>query len=600
MSFQLNIEGLDDNIRAFYQQALACEMLAEQASSAYASSSNIERLQDAARHYEEAANFIRHMIELLPEEKLTPEIQIWLYDTEALRFHCLGDCAYATYDYQNYVEHHEKSADARRQALQFIPEDDAFAASRLFHLGRMFYVMGDAQDGRAILLEQEGKWGEAAKAREEERNLKEKEFECLQQVLPHERIFHHVSRFWSAGRSRLQCLAKQAELDNDFQRMLECLRDAAHAAEQARQATPDWAPYTQICRQLQREIDQLMDEYPELAEGESVNALMIKYLGKGVGSNNRSLDEIITSLDEIAARKRKHLIPRCFKTGTPFCPYRLEEVEGQVFIGMPFRPEYENVFEFGVRPGLEDVGLRPWKGNEIISNIDIMCKMCRAIQQSPYAVVNISDWNPNVMFELGLLYAMHKHVLLIKDRREDVPVDLSGMEYVEYSRFEPLRERVHNYFARILQQGDHAPRKCFKLGVLYCAMNVEEDPQRVFVAMPFRDEQQNMYLYALKPAVERAELQTWKADEDLRNVDIMCKTCQSIQRSPYGVTDITGWNPNVMFELGLLYGHGKKVVLIKKVGDEVPVDLQGLEYIEYDDYTTLRQRLEKYLVLASR
>jgi len=594
--FTFDLDSFDDEVRSCYQRALASRVLADE------TSPEAQKLQKAAQYYGESARFIQEMIDLLPEGMLMPEIQIWLHDTEALQFHCLGDYAYfVAQNYDDYIEYHDKSAGARKQALRLIPADDkAFEGLMLFHLGRMFYVMGDAQDGRAILLEKAGKWKEAARAREEERDLKQKEFECLQQVVPPNAARHHLGRFWSAERSRLLCLVKQAELDGDYQQKLEHLQDALEAAEQARQATPDWPPYTQICRQLQREIDLLLGDHPELAEAESIQALMIRSLGRGMDHDRESLEEIIASLDAVAAKKRQHLIPRCFKIGAPFCPYRLEEMEDLVFVGMPFRPEYENVFRFAVEPSLAELSLKPWKANEVISNIDMMCKMCSAIQQSSFAIVNISEWNPNVMFELGLLYAMHKHVLLIKDSKHNVPVDLSGMEYVEYSRFDRLRESIYDYFTKILQEGSGAARKCFKLGILECPMDVERDPLRVFIAMPFRHEQENLYQYALKPAVERAGLRTWKADEDLQNVDIMCKTCQSIQRSPYGVADVTGWNPNVMFELGLLYGYGQKVVLLKQKNGEVPVDLQGLEYIEYDDYITLSKKVERYLSIVSR
>jgi tetratricopeptide (TPR) repeat protein len=597
MPLSLNCSDLDADARALCQRALACERLAEQAASEAHDSP--EKLEEAGQHYQEASEFIQQILELMTDEEV-PGVLLWLYDVEALRLHCLGDHAYfVNRDFQGYIEYHEKSANARRKALPLIPDDESSAGMRLFHKGRMFYVMADAQDGRAILLEREGKWRAAAKAREEERDLKENEIDCLRQILPHERVLHHVSRYWVAERGRLQCLARQAEIDKDFRQALEHLQNALQAAERARCATPDWAPYTQICRELQQQIGELLDDHPDLIEEESVDALMIKSLGRRLESED-GLRQVITSLDEVAARGRDHLIPRCFKTGTPFCPYRLEEREDQVFVGMPFVPEYENVFRFGLEPALRDVGLVTWKANEVLSNIDVMCKICQAIQQSFYAIVNISDWNPNVLFELGLLYAMHKHVLLIKDGHRDVPVDLSGIEYLEYSRFDRLRRRVHRYFIKALERGSTAPHRCFKLGVPQCAWDLEQDPLRVFVAMPFRAEQENMYQYALKPAIEQVGLRDWKADEDIRNVDIMCKTCRSVQRSSYGMADITGWNPNVMFELGLLYGYGKRTLLLNKRGREVPVDLQGLEYIEYEDYVALRKRISKYLLSVSR
>jgi len=597
MQGPLDFDQIDnEEARVCYQRALACQTLAQQASAETDTyPKNLEKILESAKHYEEALGFIRRLIKLLPKHLVTPGLFFWLYDTESVYYHSLGDHAYYSGDYEGKVLYHDRAAESRAQLIEHIPEGESFDALRLLNLGQMYYVQADALDGRAVLLEQEEKWREAAEIRKTERDLKRKELDCLKMVLPPSRLRHHVSRVWSAERTHLMCLVRLAQSEGDFPKAMEYLRDAAYAAERARQASPDWTPYGQVSRQLQSELRRLIEARPELIEGESVDALIIKYLGKGAEAEYESLGEIIVSLEQVAARKRKHLIPRCYKIGTPFCPYRLEEMEGQVFVGMPFRPEYENAFKYGIAPAIEDVGLTPWKANDIISNIDIMCKMCYAIQQSPYGVVNVSDWNPNVMFELGLLYAMRKHALLVKDSRQDVPVDLAGIEYVEYSRFDHLRASVRAHFAEVLKQGDGIPRECFKLGVPSCPLDVKEDPRRVFVGMPFREEQQNAYLYGVKPAVERVGLRTWKADEDLQNIDIMCKICQWVQRSLYGVIDITGWNPNVMFELGLLYGHGKKVVLIKHQREDVPADLRGLEFIEYDDFSILGQRLQSFL-----
>ena len=82
------------------------------------------------------------------------------------------------------------------------------------------------------------------------------------------------------------------------------------------------------------------------------------------------------------------------------------------------------------------------------------------------------------------------------------------------------------------------------------------------------------------------------------NRDLMCKICQMIQEAGICIVDITGWNANVLFELGLMYGRGKQVILIKHSEDkEENVDLKGMEYIPYDldRYDKLRESLTAVL-----
>ena len=50
------------------------------------------------------------------------------------------------------------------------------------------------------------------------------------------------------------------------------------------------------------------------------------------------------------------------------------------------------------------------------------------------------------------------------------------------------------------------------------------------------------------------------------------------------------------FELGLAYGLGKYVLLIKAKGCAVQTDLSGLEYVEYSHAGDLREKLLRWLV----
>jgi len=139
--------------------------------------------------------------------------------------------------------------------------------------------------------------------------------------------------------------------------------------------------------------------------------------------------------------------PYCFKIGA-VCSKEIVVTPNQVFIGMPFRKKFSDIYTYGIVPSLEKFKLEPWKADQEPSNIDIMCKICEHLQESQYAIINITDWNPNVLFELGLAYGLGKTVVLIKDKESGVPVDLKGMEYMEYESSEDLSRRLKKFFLR--------------------------------------------------------------------------------------------------------------------------------------------------------
>lgn len=141
---------------------------------------------------------------------------------------------------------------------------------------------------------------------------------------------------------------------------------------------------------------------------------------------------------------------KCFKTGGA-CT-RINELifkPSQVFIGCPFKQEYFNLVNYVIKPVCNELGYSTWIANEQFKNIDIMCKVCGGIQSSARAIIDITNWNANVLFELGLLYGLGKNVLLIKHDENDVPVDLKGIECVNYNmnNFDEANKIIKSYMS---------------------------------------------------------------------------------------------------------------------------------------------------------
>lgn len=122
---------------------------------------------------------------------------------------------------------------------------------------------------------------------------------------------------------------------------------------------------------------------------------------------------------------------RCFKTNSE-CSKQIMKDDKTVFIGMPYSKECEEVYKWGVLPVLKELNLKQLKADEKKWNGDIMCKVCHLIQSCEFAIINITTWNPNVLFELGLIYGLGKKAILIRDTNEKDKVDLKNMAYAKY------------------------------------------------------------------------------------------------------------------------------------------------------------------------
>jgi hypothetical protein len=71
----------------------------------------------------------------------------------------------------------------------------------------------------------------------------------------------------------------------------------------------------------------------------------------------------------------------------------------------------------------------------------------------------------------------------------------------------------------------------------------------------------------------------------------------SIKRAEFVVADLTGANPNVLFEVGLALGLSKPVLLLSQGTADVPADLHRQQVAMYrpDDLDTVRRYLELWL-----
>jgi len=137
----------------------------------------------------------------------------------------------------------------------------------------------------------------------------------------------------------------------------------------------------------------------------------------------------------------------------------------------------------------------------------------------------------------------------------------------------------------------HQMRKCFKLGIRGCPMKPDEKKNKVFVAMPFNNEHKDSFEYGIKIILDQTATEYYKADVEISNKDMMCKICNELQSCGRMIANISGHNPNVMLELGLAYGLGKDVIVIKDKNTTAISDLGSVEYIEYSHAGELQQKL---------
>jgi len=104
-----------------------------------------------------------------------------------------------------------------------------------------------------------------------------------------------------------------------------------------------------------------------------------------------------------------------------------------------------------------------------------------------------------------------------------------------------------------------------------------------FIVMPFRPEFNYFYLYLQKYLGENHQLRVERGDHRILTKPLIDKVREQIRSAHVLIADITGANPNVLYEVGLAHAYGKPVVfLTQDPPEEAPVDLRQFEFIAYD------------------
>ena len=102
----------------------------------------------------------------------------------------------------------------------------------------------------------------------------------------------------------------------------------------------------------------------------------------------------------------------------------------------------------------------------------------------------------------------------------------------------------------------------------------------IAVMMPFDSAFSAVY-EAIKTSCANLSLQTLRVDEIYGPTAISNDIFTTIEQSKLVVSDLTGRNPNVLYETGLAHARDRDVIMIVQNVDDVPFDLRHLRYIKY-------------------
>jgi hypothetical protein len=122
---------------------------------------------------------------------------------------------------------------------------------------------------------------------------------------------------------------------------------------------------------------------------------------------------------------------------------------------MPFREDWsDRVYRELIRKTVEGLGLQCLRADDLYGQIiieDIWVK----INQCAFVITDVTNLNPNVMYELGIVHTIAKPAILITQDVLKTPFDFTHHRHLEYA------DNVDG-FARLTEQLRRAIRELYR------------------------------------------------------------------------------------------------------------------------------------------
>jgi len=101
--------------------------------------------------------------------------------------------------------------------------------------------------------------------------------------------------------------------------------------------------------------------------------------------------------------------------------------------------------------------------------------------------------------------------------------------------------------------------------------------------------------HVIVPAVEECGYNALRADQMSEPGMITSQVIQHIVDDPLVVADLTGWNPNVFYELAIRHALRKPLVQMIKRGEQIPFDVAGTRtiYVDHKDLDSVEEAKEE-------
>lgn len=105
----------------------------------------------------------------------------------------------------------------------------------------------------------------------------------------------------------------------------------------------------------------------------------------------------------------------------------------QIFVAMPFLDTLRPVFTDHIKKVCDELGLTCKRGDDFFTTNRIMDDVWSAIYHADLCIVDCTERNPNVFYELGIAHTLGRKAVLIAQTIDDIPFDVRDRRVIVYN-----------------------------------------------------------------------------------------------------------------------------------------------------------------------
>jgi hypothetical protein len=169
---------------------------------------------------------------------------------------------------------------------------------------------------------------------------------------------------------------------------------------------------------------------------------------------------------------------------------------------------------------------------------------------------------------------------------------LTAYDITEFTKRREVARRITRppYQLPMLEKGDIGKHDFNDLFVqIEQLVPWDRRPVRCFVIMPFHESFGLVY-EQIQRTLSGLNIDCLRADEEHQAGNIPDRVLKHLRHNSLIVADLTGQNPNVLYELGYAHALGRPVILLCQDHDALPQDLSTFRAIQYNvKYSGIQQ-----------